>query len=145
MYGWIAVVLICLKVGAMTKIVRISDMPTSTCEGGLVGVPRALRTNPSTIRMRVKPVTMSSAPGRSASRVIEIRISTGVERAFPLIEMPEDAAARSGQVRPGRADARPASKSTRSRDSPAAWGANRPRASSRGLSPASETESDMAR
>ena len=64
-------------------------MPTSTCEGGLVGVPSALRTKPSTIRMRVKPVTIRSAPGSSASSVIETRISTGVESALPLIEMPD--------------------------------------------------------
>ena len=56
-----------------------------------MGVPRALRTNPSTIRMRVNPVIIRSAPGRSASSVIETRISTGVESALPLIEMPDPA------------------------------------------------------
>ena len=53
--------LISLKVGAITKSVRKSAMPTSTWFGGAVGVPRPVRMKPRTIRMRVKPVTVKSS------------------------------------------------------------------------------------
>ena len=61
--GSIASVLTALNVGAITKIVRNSAMPTSTWFGGAVGVPRPVRMKPRTIRIRVKPVTANSAPG----------------------------------------------------------------------------------
>ena len=50
-------------VGAITKMVRNSAMPTSTWLGGAVGVPRPDRMKPRTMRMRVKPVSVKSAAG----------------------------------------------------------------------------------
>ena len=57
--------LIFVKVGAITKMVRNTAMPTSTWLGGAVGVPRPERMKPRTIRMRVKPVTVNSSAGTS--------------------------------------------------------------------------------
>ena len=54
-----------LNVGAITKIVRKSAMPTSTWFGGAVGVPRPVRMKPRTMRIRVKPVTLNSSAGTS--------------------------------------------------------------------------------
>jgi hypothetical protein len=59
-----------VNVGAMTKIVRNSAMPTSTWLGGAVGVPRPVRMKPRTIRIRVKPVSVNSAAGTSDSAPI---------------------------------------------------------------------------
>ena len=63
--GTIASSLTLFRVGAITKIVRNSAIPTSTWFGGAVGVPRPERMKPRTIRMRVKPVTVNSSAGTS--------------------------------------------------------------------------------
>ena len=75
--------LTCFSVGAITKSERKIDIPTSTWVGGVVGVPSALRTKPSTIRIRVNPVSMRSAPGSTASSVSSRKIWTGAEIALP--------------------------------------------------------------
>ena len=62
-------------------------MPTSIWFGGIVGVPSALRTKPSTIRIRVKPVTASSIPGITVISDSRIRIWTGRVRAGRLIDV----------------------------------------------------------
>jgi hypothetical protein len=62
--------LISPNVGAITKIVRKSAMPTSTWLGGAVGVPRPVRMKPRTMMMRVKPVSVNSAAGISDSAPI---------------------------------------------------------------------------
>ena len=49
-------------------------MPTSTWFGGIVGVPSAVRMKPRTIRMRVKPVTVSSSAGISVIAASSSRI-----------------------------------------------------------------------
>ena len=69
------------KVGAITKSVRKNAIPTRIWFGGIVGVPSAFRTKPSTIRIRVKPVTASSTPGITVSSDSRTRIWTGVRGA----------------------------------------------------------------
>ena len=49
-------------------------MPTSTWFGGALLVPIAVRMKPSTIRMRLKPVTVNSTAGTSVSPPISSRI-----------------------------------------------------------------------
>ena len=61
--------LVAFSVGAITNSERKVAIPTSTWLGGIVGVPSALRVKPSTIRIRVKPVTASSMPGSTESSV----------------------------------------------------------------------------
>ena len=70
--------LIWLNVGAITKIVRNSAMPTSTWFGGAVGVPRPVRMKPRTMMMRVKPVSVNSAAGTSDSAPIISSIWTAL-------------------------------------------------------------------
>ena len=65
--GSMAVFLIAVKVGAMTKIVRKSAMPTSTWLGGALCVPRPWRMKPRTMMMRVKAVTVNSSAGMRVS------------------------------------------------------------------------------
>ena len=67
--GLMASSLIFENVGAITKIVRNSAMPTRTWFGGAVGVPRPVRMKPRTMRMRVKPVTVNSSAGTSVSEI----------------------------------------------------------------------------
>ena len=76
--GSTAVFLIALIVGDITKIVRNSAIPTSTWFGGALFVPIALRMNPSTIRMRLKPVTVNSTAGISVSPPTSSRIWTAL-------------------------------------------------------------------
>ena len=67
------------SVGAITNRVRKKAIPTRIWFGGVDGVPSAFRTKPSTIRMRVKPVTAKSTPGSTVISVSRTRIWTGVE------------------------------------------------------------------
>ena len=62
-------------------------MPTRIWFGGVEAVPSAFRTKPSTIRIRVKPVTAKSTPGRSVISVSRTRICTGVDTppAFTVV------------------------------------------------------------
>ena len=53
-------------------------MPTSTWLGGAVVVPTAVRMKPSTIRMRLKPVTVNRIAGTSVSPPISSRIWTAL-------------------------------------------------------------------
>jgi hypothetical protein len=71
--------LIWLKVGAITKIVRNSAMPTRTWLGGAVGVPRPVRMKPRTMMIRVKPVSVKTAAGMSDRPPTSSRISTALE------------------------------------------------------------------
>ena len=61
-------------VGAITKIVRNRAIPTSTWLGGALVVPIAVRMKPSTIRMRLKPVTVKRTAGISVSPPSSSRI-----------------------------------------------------------------------
>ena len=69
---------ISLMVGAITKIVRNRAMPTSTWLGGALLVPTAVRMKPSTIRMRLKPVTVNSTAGISVEPADEQQDLHGV-------------------------------------------------------------------
>ena len=62
--------------GDMTKKVRNSDSPTRIWFGGDDCVPMAVRSSPSTIRMRVKLVIDSSSAGKKDSDVIITSICT---------------------------------------------------------------------
>jgi hypothetical protein len=68
-----------LNVGAITNSVRNSAIPTSTWLGGAVGVPRPERMKPSTIRMRVKPVTVNRSAGTSEMPPISSSSWTALE------------------------------------------------------------------
>ena len=70
--------LILLKVGAITKMVRKSAMPTRTWFGGAVGVPSPVRMKPRTMMIRVKPVSVNSAAGTIASAPMASRIWTAL-------------------------------------------------------------------
>ena len=61
-------------VGAITNRVKNSAIPTSTWLGGVLCVPSALRMKPSTIRIRVKPVTVNRIAGTSDSPPTSSRI-----------------------------------------------------------------------
>ncbi len=63
--------LIALIVGDITNSVRNSAIPTSTWLGGVLFVPIAERMKPSTIRIRVNPVTVNRIAGISDSPPIE--------------------------------------------------------------------------
>ena len=74
-----ASVLIALIVGIITNSVRNSAIPTSTWLGGVVCVPIAVRMKPSTIRIRLKPVTVNSSAGTSDRPPTSSRIWTALE------------------------------------------------------------------
>ena len=73
-----ATVLIWLIVGAITNSVRNSAIPTSTWLGGVFCVPIAVRMKPSTIRIRLKPVTVNSSAGISVAPPTSSRIWTAL-------------------------------------------------------------------
>jgi hypothetical protein len=77
--GSIASSLTLVKVGNITNRVMKRAKPTSTWLGGAVGVPRPERMKPSTIRMRVKPVTVKSSAGTSEMPPISSRSWTAFE------------------------------------------------------------------
>ena len=60
--------------GFITKNVSSSESPTSTCVGGTCCVPSAVRTNESTITMRVNEVSSTSIVGASLTTVSSSRI-----------------------------------------------------------------------
>ena len=72
--GSTAIVLIALIVGDITKRVRNRAIPTSTWLGGALCVPIAVRMKPSTIRIRLKPVTVNRIAGTSVSPPTSSRI-----------------------------------------------------------------------
>jgi hypothetical protein len=76
------------KVGAITKIVRKSAMPTRTWFGGADGVPRPERMKPRTIRIRVKPVTVKSSAGTSVTPASRTRIWTALPVSASFIAAP---------------------------------------------------------
>jgi hypothetical protein len=69
--------------GDMTKNVRNSDRPTSTWLGGDDAVPSALRSRPSTMMMRVKPVIISMAAGRNDSDVSRTSVWIDSDQVWP--------------------------------------------------------------
>src|SRR5450759_1222208 len=73
-YGCSAVVLISLTTGCMMKNVSSSANPTSTWVGGTCWVPKAVRTNDSTMTIRVNDVTKTSKVGASVKTVSSRRI-----------------------------------------------------------------------
>ncbi len=77
-------------------------MPTSTWLGGALVVPTAVRMKPSTIRMRLKPVTVNSTAGTSVSPPISSRIWT----ALLEFRFNDGPSIRAG-ARPGRRTASP--------------------------------------
>ncbi|MNM87643.1 hypothetical protein D3C81_998320 [compost metagenome] len=90
----------------MTKKVRNSDRPTSTWFGGEEAVPSALRSRPSTMTMRVKPVIISMAAGRNDSEVSRTSVWIESDQVWPppaagLLVTPGSAWARADS---GRAD-----------------------------------------
>ena len=72
--GSTAVVLIALIVGDITKMVRNRAIPIRTWLGGALFVPIALRMKPSTMRIRLKPVTVNRIAGTSVSPPTSSRI-----------------------------------------------------------------------
>ena len=72
MYGCTASALILFSTGIITNSERNSARPTSTVFGGDCCVPRALRSSPSTMTMRVNGVTMTTMVG---ARVISVKSS----------------------------------------------------------------------
>ena len=83
-YGCSAFSFMTENVGPITKMVRNSEKPTSTWFGGIDGVPSALRRNPSTIRIRVKPVIMISSDGPIVMSVNRPRIERFVPGSWLL-------------------------------------------------------------
>src|SRR5947209_4549513 len=69
MYGCSAFLLMSWMTGFITKNVSSSDSPTSTCVGGTCCVPSAVRTNDSTMTMRVNDVSSTSIVGASVTTV----------------------------------------------------------------------------
>ena len=71
----------------MMKKVRNIEIPIRSWLAGALGTPRAVRTNPKTITMRVKLVMSMIREGASVSSVITITICMAVlrfSRSFPL-------------------------------------------------------------
>ena len=60
--------------GDIMKKVRNSASPSSTWLGGADGVPRALRSRPKTMMMRVKLVIISKIAGRKVREVINTSV-----------------------------------------------------------------------
>src|ERR1700733_4462201 len=92
---------ILLMGGAITKIVRNRAIPTSTWLGGALLVPTAVRMKPSTIRMRLKPVTVNSTAGISESPPTSSRICTALEELRFTCAPPNGSWARSAAMRAG--------------------------------------------
>ncbi|MNT35697.1 hypothetical protein D3C72_1717330 [compost metagenome] len=65
------------------KKVRNSARPNITWLGGAEGVPRALRSRPRTMMMRVKLVIISSMAGKKLSEVSNTRVCTGSDQLWP--------------------------------------------------------------
>ena len=86
--GSMASFLICVKVGAMTKIVRKRAMPTSTWLGGALCVPMPWRMKPRTMMMRVKAVTQKSRAGMSVRPPTRSRSWTALVPSGPFIAAP---------------------------------------------------------
>src|ERR1700722_10755882 len=68
--------------GPMMNRERMRANPASTWLGGTVCVPRALRVNESTMKMRVNPVVSTRMAGAMASTVITTMIRTADDGAF---------------------------------------------------------------
>ena len=84
-HGVIASRFTCVSVGVITKPVNNSAMPASRCAGGALWVPIACLRKCSTIRMRVKPVIMSSSVGSSVSSPIITTMPTVPFRRRPPV------------------------------------------------------------
>ena len=80
--------MIALIVGIITNSVRNSAIPTSTWLGGVFCVPIAVRMKPSTIRIRLKPVTVNSSAGTSDSPPTSSRICTALLVSIFTAEAP---------------------------------------------------------
>jgi hypothetical protein len=75
-YGWRASFWTRSKTGPMMKNVRKSERPTMIWLEGAFGTPRAVRTKPRTITIRVKLVISSTIDGATESSVITMTIWT---------------------------------------------------------------------
>src|ERR1700736_1015179 len=71
--------------GFITKNVSSSESPTSTCVGGTCCVPSAVRTNDSTMTMRVNDVSSTSIVGASVTTVSSSRICSDSATSAGLV------------------------------------------------------------
>src|SRR5580700_5192663 len=74
--------LIWVMTGPMMNRERMSANPAMTWLGGTVWVPRALRVNESTMKIRVNPVVNTRIAGAMASTVITMMMSTADDGLF---------------------------------------------------------------
>src|ERR1700683_747447 len=74
--------LICVMTGPMMNRERMSANPAMTWLGGTVCVPRALRVNERTMKIRVNPVVNTRIAGAMASTVITMMMSTADDGLF---------------------------------------------------------------